>query len=192
MCQVKTLQRFNLIVTCSSTQWAWPVPGTRSTTRLCTARQPLSGGGLSSSATSAAHVMIWSCYLAGTSLLQKPRPLIQGFIEFHRSISSLAPSRGQSSGSTVSVSSGRREGRRRKSAAPEMWIPNNWGHSDPDVNLLGINEGEKKAVDDEGRDASCPLAVHPFLSLASTTADPVTPSRDSILVIPPICFSGRC
>ena len=72
-----------------------------------------------------------------------------------------------------------------------MWIPNNWGHSDPDVNLLSINEGEKKAVDDEGRDASCPLAVHPFLSLASTTADPVTPSRDSILVIPPICFSGR-
>ena len=96
----------------------------------------------------------------------------------------------------MSASSCRREGRRRKSAAPEMWLPNNWGHTDPDALVLSINEEEEKAGDDdeeEERETSCPLAAHPFLSLASTTtADQVAPSRDSILVIPPLCFSDRC
>jgi len=99
-------------------------------------------------------------------------------------------SRGVSSGSTMSASSGRRgEGRRRKSAAPEMWTPNNWGLADPDAHVLSTN-AEKKTGDEE-RETFSPLAVHPFLSLASTRADPVAPSRDSILVIPPICFSDR-
>jgi len=104
-------------------------------------------------------------------------------------------SRGLSSGSSVSASSCRREGRRRKSAAPEMWLPNNWGHTDPDALVLSINEEEEKVGDneeEEERETSCPLADHPFLSLASTTtADQVAPSRDSILVIPPLCFSDR-
>jgi len=103
-------------------------------------------------------------------------------------------SRGVSSGSTMSASSGRRgEGRRRKSAAPEMWTPNNWGLTDPDAPVLSTNEEEKTGDDgdEEERESFCPLAAHPFLSLASTTADPVAPSRDSILVIPPLCFSDR-
>jgi len=92
-------------------------------------------------------------------------------------------SRGLSSESTVSASS-RQEGRRRKSAAPEMWLPNNWGLADPDALVLSINEEEKTGDGDEEE-------THPFFSIASSSADPVAPSRDSILVIPPLCFSDR-
>jgi len=92
-------------------------------------------------------------------------------------------SRVLSSGSTVSTSSNRREGRRRKSAAPEMWLPNNWGLADSDAFVLSTNEEEDWTED--GKE------THPFFSIASTSADPVAPSRDSILVIPPLCFSDR-
>ena len=91
----------------------------------------------------------------------------------------------------MSASSSRREGRRRKSAAPEMWLPINWGHADPDALVLSINEEEERAVDfdEEERETSCPLAAHLFPSLASTTtADQVAPSRDSILSFPLFVF----
>ena len=84
----------------------------------------------------------------------------------------------------MSTSSNRREGRRRKSAAPEMWLPNNWGLADSDAFVLSTNEEEDWTED--GKE------THPFFSIASTSADPVAPSRDSILVIPPLCFSDRC
>ena len=73
-----------------------------------------------------------------------------------------------------------------------MWTPNNWGLTDPDAPVLSTNEEEKTGDNgEEEEEGFCPLAAHPFLSLASTTADPVAPSRDSILVIPPLCFSDR-
>jgi len=64
-----------------------------------------------------------------------------------------------------------------------MWLPNNWGLADSDAFVLSTNEEEDWTED--GKE------THPFFSIASTSADPVAPSRDSILVIPPLCFSDR-
>ena len=66
-----------------------------------------------------------------------------------------------------------------------MWVPNNWGVSDPE------EKEEERTSDDGGAADACPLAVHPFFSTGSITVDSMAPSRDSILVIPPHCFPNR-
>ena len=88
--------------------------------------------------------------------------------------------------STVSTRDGRREERRKsRKAVSEMWVPNNWGVSDPE-------EKEEERTGDDGDAADvCPLVAHPFFSTSSITVDSMAPSRDSILVIPPYCFPNR-
>ena len=66
-----------------------------------------------------------------------------------------------------------------------MWVPNNWGVSDPE------EKEEERTSDGGGAADACPLLAHPFLSTGTITADSMAPSRDSILVIPPYCFSNR-
>jgi len=66
-----------------------------------------------------------------------------------------------------------------------MWVPNNWGVSDPE------EKEEERTSDDGGAADACPLAVHPFFSTGTITVDSMAPSRDSILVIPPYCFPNR-
>jgi len=95
-------------------------------------------------------------------------------------------SRSFSTTSTVSTRDGRREERRKsRKAVSEMWVPNNWGISDPE-------EKEEERTGDDGDAADvCPLVAHPFFSTSSITVDSMAPSRDSILVIPPYCFPNR-
>jgi len=66
-----------------------------------------------------------------------------------------------------------------------MWVPNNWGVSDPE------EKEEERTCDDGDAADVCPLVAHPFFSTSSITVDSMAPSRDSILVIPPYCFPNR-